>query len=354
MVIFSFSYSGKHISHNIGFKRALYITFNLDWCSNYLTNRVQHTLANGYLSDKLPVLCGVPQGSVLGPLFFILYINDVQAAVRGTNIQLYADDTVILESGHGADEIVRRLQPSLNKYSKWCHTNKLSLNASKTKLMVFGTRQRIKRCKDVLVSLEGARLQLVPSYKYLGFMLDSTLSFTCHVNNVTKMIAYKINLLSKIRRFINDNVALKIYKSMTLPYFDYGDVVYGAANAAGLDKLQRLQNRGLKICKGFDRRFNTTLVHTITKCPMLKNRREAHLNNFMYGKLKCSDVRDNRKLNTRAHDAPHFTVKIPQIETYKRAVEYRGAVQWNELPVKTRSINNFAQFKAYQTNALKR
>ena len=185
-------------------------------------------------------------------------------------------------------------------------------------------------------------------------MLDSALSFNCHVNNVTKMVAYKINLLSKIRRYLNDNVVLKIYKSMILRYFDYGDVVYGAANAAGLDKLQRLQNRGLIICKDFDRRFNTARLHTIKTCPMLKDRWEAHLNNFMYGKLNCPDVRDNRKLNTRAHDAPLFTVKNPQIETYKRAVEYGGAVQWNNLPVKTRSINNLIHLKNCQSNALNR
>ena len=91
---------------------------NLDWCSNYLTNRVQQTLANGSLSDELYVRCGVPQGSVLGPLFFILYINDLQAAVNESSIQLYADDTVIYDSGKSAIEIATKLQPALNKFSK--------------------------------------------------------------------------------------------------------------------------------------------------------------------------------------------------------------------------------------------
>ena len=325
---------------------------NLKWCANYLTNRAQQTLANGCMSSQLAVSCGVPQGSVLGPLFFILYINDVQAAVRGANMQLYADDTVIFESGLNANEAIVKLQPMLNRFSRWCRANKLSLNASKTKLMVFGTRQKVKRCRNTTVSLDGTNLQLVPSYKYLGFMLDSTLSFNHHVNTVIKTVAYKISLMAKIRRYLESETALKIYKSMILPYFDYADVVYGAANVTLLDKLQRLQNRGLKICKGFDKRFNTEQLHTLTKCPKLKHRRTAHVNNFMYDKLDDKNLRDLREINTRAHDAPLFRVKIPKIETYKRSVEYRGAVQWNNLPTEMRLTNNVSSFRAKQKKKL--
>ena len=203
--------------------------------------------------------------------------------------------------------------------------------------------------------MEGTALQLVHTYKYLGFQLDSTLSFNCHANSVSMMVAYKINLLSKIRRFLTKEVALKVYRSMILPYFDYGYVVYGAAGAAGLGKLQRLQNRGLKISKGFDRRFNTDRLHSndsITKCQKLKARREEHLNIFMYGKLGCPELRDGRNIRTRAHDAPLFKVKVPKIESYKWAVEYRGSVQWNELPVKTRLMNNLASFKNHQKKVM--
>ena len=181
-------------------------------------------MANGNLSSDLPVTCGVPQGR----FFFILYINDVQFAIPDSNIQLYADDTVIFEAGINNEDTANRLQQSLGKFTKWCRANKLSLNASKTKLMVFGTRQKVKKCKGVEVSIGGTVLQMVPTYKYLGFILDSTLSLNCHVNSVAKMVAYKINLPFKIRRYLTDNVALMVYKSMILPYFDYGDVIYGA------------------------------------------------------------------------------------------------------------------------------
>ena len=166
------------------------------------------------------------------------------------------------------------------------------------------------------------------------------------------MVSYKTNLLAKIRKFLTESVALKIYKSMILPYFDYGDVIYGTANQEGLDKLQRLQNRCLKICKSLNVRFNTEALHSITKMPMLKTRREAHLNNFMYGRLKHVSLLDTREIRTRAHDAPLFKVTVPRVESYKRAIKYTGSLQWNNLPADIRNIKDSKLFKAKQKNLM--
>ena len=204
---------------------------NLEWCKHYLAER--HQCTNGVLSSSKLITCGVPQGSVLGPLFFIMYMNDLQFAVKGAQIQLYADDTVIYVAGESGDEAAVKSQPASNSFSKWCSANKLSLNTSETKMMVFGTRHKVKKAKHVVLKLEGTQLQVVPTYKY--FTLDSVLSFNYHVKNVSNMVAYKTNLLGKICKFLNEDVPLKIYKSMILPYFDYGDVVYTSASKEGLD-----------------------------------------------------------------------------------------------------------------------
>ena len=108
-----------------------------------------------------------------------------------------------------------KLQPALNKFAKWCGRNKLSLNAVKTKLMVFGTRHKVKKAKDIMITINNVQLQIVPTYKYLGVTLDSTLSLNYHVKSVSTVISYKANLLAKIRKFLNEKVALKIYKSMS-------------------------------------------------------------------------------------------------------------------------------------------
>ena len=325
---------------------------NLQWCRNYLSDRSQVTLANGKLSNNSNIVCGVPQGSVLGPLFFILYINDVQNAVNGANVQLYADDTVIYASGPTAEETARKLQPTLNLFSKWCRINKLSLNTSKTKQMAFGTRHKVKKAKRVVLLVNDVPLQMVPTYKYLGFMLDSTLSFNYHVKSVANTVTYKAVLLGKIRKFLTEEVALQIYKSMILPYLDYGDVIFANAGQEGLLKLQRLQNRCLKICKGYNVRFETDELHYMTKVPKLDVRREAHVNNFMYNRLSMAHLVDERDIRTRAHDAPMFIVDFPNLMAFKRAVKYAGSLQWNKLPSDIRNLASLDAFKQKQKDLM--
>ena len=183
---------------------------NLDWCRDYLSRRKQVTLANNVLSSSKSIQCGVPQGSVLGPLFFILYINDVQHAIKNSNVQLYADDTVIHTAGNDMTQTVDKLQLDLNRFADWCNANKLSLNVSKTKHMNFGTRYMVKKAKDVKIVVNGEKLQIVPTYKYLGITLDSVLSYNSHVSSVINMVLYKLNLLSKVRKYLTESVALKI------------------------------------------------------------------------------------------------------------------------------------------------
>ena len=327
---------------------------NLIWCKDYLCNRLQKTLANGELSSAVRVTCGVPQGSVLGPLFFIAYVNDLQNVIQGAEAQLYADDTVIHASAYSAEEAARQLQPAINKFSEWCCMNKLSLNTAKTKQMAFGTRQRVKKARNVTLEINNVPLQTVPTYKYLGITLDSTLTYNYHVKTVANMVTYKSVLLGKIRRNLNENVAMSIYKTMILPYFDYGDIIYDNASVEILDKLQRLQNKCLKICKGYNNRYSTKDLHHETNTPMLEDRRKVHINNFMFSRKGDRERMDRKEVRTRAHDGPLFKVKTPRVETYKRAVEYAGSVQWNKLPAEVRNIIDVNEFKRHQKNFLKK
>ena len=132
---------------------------NLEWCRDYLHLRNQTTLANNVFSSCSTIACGVPQGSVLGPLFFILYVNDIQHVIKNSKVQLYADDTVIHTSGVTAKAAAESLQSDLDSFSRWCNSNKLSLNVSKTKLMIFGTRQRVKKAKNTQLFMNNQSLQ---------------------------------------------------------------------------------------------------------------------------------------------------------------------------------------------------
>ena len=268
----------------------------LDWCVNYLTNRCQRTHVNGITSDRLSVTCGVPQGSVLGPLLFLVYINDLDAALDSCKAKLYADDTVLYQSGVNVQEASGKLQTSLNKFCSWAKVNKLTINVNKTKLMVFGSRSKVKKAKDVKIYIHDILLQRVPTFKYLGLVLDQTLTYNHHLSSVIRTVLYKMTLLAKVKKYLNNKVALLIYKSMILPYLDYADVIFHKANLSFLDKLQRLQNRCLRICSGHDRLFNTNRVHKLSSAPFLKDRRRAHLLNFMYIRKSRPELLNNREI----------------------------------------------------------
>ena len=323
----------------------------LQWCKSYLSNRTQCTVANGCTSRLLPIKCGVPQGSVLGPLFFLVYVNDIQQALDDCKVKLYADDTVLYQSHVNGKEAASKLQASLDLFVNWCSVNQLTINIKKTKSMVFGSRHRVKKAGHVDMKINNEPLQQVPSYKYLGLMLDSTLNYNQHIQSVLHL---KLHLLAKLKRYMNDNVAVCIYKSMLLPYFDYADVIYNNANVTLLDKLQRLQNKCLRVCLGQNRRFSTEVAHRMAFVPWLKDRRIAHTLNFMYKRKERRDLLNVTQIRTRAHDAPLFHVKIPRYEAFKRSVSYSASSLWNNLPPNVRNTDTYLKFKNLQKNNMLR
>ena len=160
----------------------------------------------------------------------------------------------------------------------------------------------MKKCKDVKIMIDNKRLKLVPSYKYLGMMLDSTLNYSMHITSIVNVVSYKMQLLGKMRKYLNEE----------------------------------------------DRRFSTEGSHKLANVPFLKDRRATHVNNFMYIRKKNKVLLNNKEIRTKAHDAPLFKVITSRCESFKRSVGYFGATEWNNLPVNIRNIDNFLAFKQQQ------
>ena len=148
--------------------------------------------------------------------------------------------------------------------------------------------------------MRGCRIQSVPTFRYLGFVLDSTLNFKPHVADIIKKVLHKKLLLSRVRAFLQKEVAVTIFKTMILPYFEYCDIVYNTVCSGDLDKLQRLQNKCLKTCLGVHKLYSTLEVHTQSKCAYLGPRRQTHLCNFMFGRQSEKHLLDIREINTRS------------------------------------------------------
>ena len=212
--------------------------------------------------------------------------------------------------------------------------------------ILFGTGKRLKRVGKVTLYLHGIALQQVPSYKYLGVTLDSTLSFKQHLAGVIRTVSHKIYVLSRVRKFLTTRSALVVYKSMIVPYFDYADIAYEKATGAELEKVQRLQNRALKVCLDVGRFEETEVIHRRAKIPLLSNRRRENLYSYMYKQKELGVNLVANGICTRSADAPKFILPSPNLQCYKGSVEYAGAKAWNNLPKELRLIPTYKSFKA--------
>ena len=266
------------VNHDILLKKMKFYGITgrcVKWIENYLKNRKQYTVANDVASRLENITCGVPQGSVCGPLLFLLYINDISHCLNNCNVSRYADDTVLYYSSENIVEALRIVQRDLSSINDWCHKNRITINCKKTKYCVYGMRLIIKKSKniDMLLSLNNTVVEKVCSYKYLGFILDDQLNFNKHIGETVNIVSHKLYLLSKIRKYLKSQACIIIFKTMILSLIEYGNTVYAGTTNKNLDKLDKLFHRGLRICDG-----------TITVMSRVQLRNDCNIDTFKYQK----------------------------------------------------------------------
>ena len=338
------------VNHEILLKKLKYFGIkgkNAKWIKNYLANRKQCTFANDITSDQKVISCGVPQGSVCGPLLFLLYINDISKVLKHCKVSLYADDTVLYHSTHDINEAFNYVQEDLVRLSEWCNINKLTINCKKTKYCLYGMRSIVKKSKtqDMIVSLNNTVLEKVCSYKYLGFILDDHLNFNKHVKELTKIVTHKLYLLSKIRKYLTSDACTIIFKTMILSLIEYGDIIYAGTNQANLNKIVNLFYRGLRICDISNLKVSRDILCRNNHIATLESRRKLHLLLFMHKQTNKANFVKQTNIRTRLHCAPVFKTYKPNNEKVKQNVMYRGAITWNALPANDRNVT-FVKFKS--------
>ena len=213
---------------------------SLQWFRSYLSDRLQSTVIDGVKSLPLSIRAGVPQGSVLGPNLFSIFISDLPTACcSDCTTVLFADDTTIYVVGSSVTNISQTLSSTLRNCSQWMSKNQLQLNLQKTKYMLLHS---VRRNPPLTVELQNTPIEQVTCFKFLGVNINEHLSWDNHIASITNMVSRNINLLRRMSWFLPRPAMLLFYNSYILPLFDYCDVVWNCCTDVQASKLERLQN----------------------------------------------------------------------------------------------------------------
>ena len=215
-----------------------------DWIRSYLLQRKQYVRWENYESDYMDVLCGVPQGSILGPKLFILYINDLCRVSNCLKFILFADDTNIFCSGHDIIKLSEMVTFELKKLKDWFAVNRLSLNVSKTNYMLFSNSKYSTETQIQICNTDIARVNVT---KFLGVLIDDKLTWKDHIELVKSKISKSVFLLSRAKHVLNYSALLTLYNSIVLPYFTYCCELWGCTYKSRLKSLEILQKKVIRI-----------------------------------------------------------------------------------------------------------
>ena len=315
----------------------------IKWVASYLTNREQRTLANSLYSSYTQVNQGVPQGSVLGPLLYIIYANDITERVKYSGFTFYADDMVLYSKKKSITQSGLELQMDLDSLTNWCVDNEIYINIDKTKIMYFGSKAKINSAALPKLQIDGIAIQRVHSYTYLGLKLDEQLSLETHANELIRKVSAKIYQLTKIRSFITGKAAILIYKNMILPILEYADIFLHSASNEIRKELQTLQNKALRCALRKGKYTDSADMHKEAKILKLKERRHVHVLLHMF---QLAQMPDFKLWKTHQPTAKRNLLLL----LYKKSITYQGPKLWNSLPEHLQKIESYHDFKMQITS----
>ena len=228
----------------------------LKWFQSYLSDRKQYVSINGTSSQLLNITCGVPQGSVLGPLLFLLYINDLPNVSEILEFSLFADDTNIYLESESLQTLALIINREIDKLYVWLNVNRLSLNISKTNYILFHPYNKPMK-QNIEIKINGNLISEKEYIKYLGVLIDSTLSWKYQISSLCKKVSRAIGVMHKLKAFVPTQVMKSIYYSLVYSHIIYAIEVWGSTFHTELNKIFILQKRAIRL---MNQRGNTPFL----------------------------------------------------------------------------------------------
>lgn len=318
----------------------------LMYFESYLTNRNQKVRVNNVFSESKVIIKGVPQGSILGPLLFKLYINDLtNIKLKGT-IQLYADDAVVKYANNDENELRNDIESDLNSIEQWLTKHKLLLNVKKTKILLFENRN----FSDINFYMKGIKIEVVRSFNYLGLILDSKMKWNAHVEQLIKKITPYVFIIKRLRRYFTKDVLKKIYSSYIISNIIYLNPIWNKASMTLLNKIDIVHKKVIKTIYNYPLLYPTSNLYNnqyisfmnICKIEMyliaFKITNDEIKHNFLINRMI-----DIHNYNTR--NRTNFYLALFKTRNQQNNCLYNCLKLYNELPNELKLIKNLYSFK---------
>ena len=249
------------------------------WLTDYLSERKQRVVLSGSVSDTVTISAGVPQGSILGPLLFIVYINDIVRDIH-SHIRLFADDTTLYIIVDDAIVAVQQLNGDMAKINEWAERWLVTFNPSKTESLLLS--RKTNKPAHPPIFMDNVRIAEVKSHKHLGVTLSSTCSWHDHIQSVKQKAWQRINMMRSFK-YILDRKSLEVlYTTFIRPMLEYADVVWDNLTLADEEDLERIQHEAARIISGATRLVSISNLYSETRLESLKERRKKHKLTLFY------------------------------------------------------------------------
>lgn len=314
----------------------------LDWFTSYLSGRKQCVKLGSSVSSFKPITIGIPQGTILGPILFLLYINDLPNISKIMRPVLFADDTTLLVSNKDSDLLFATCNDELHKLNRWTIANRLSINTDKTFYIPFTNRLDL-HIPNSQVLLNDKQIKPIVCGKFLGLNVDDRLKFSEHIVNTCNKISKSIGIIYKLRQCAPEKTLLTLYYSLVYPYLTYCVTVWGGTSQVHLKPLIVLQKRIVRVIAGASFLEHTSPLFHRLKILKFKDVYLYHVSLLMF------DMRHNVSMQSRhEHNTRHRDDLVPEFQRLaltQRSMSFAGPTIWNSLPLYLREINSKNCFK---------
>ena len=308
----------------------------LDWFRSYLSDRKQFVEWEHQRSTFQTIKCGVPQGSILGPILFLIYINDLCNSSKILSYILFADDTNIFYSCDNLQAGLRIVNRELRKIATWLTSNRLSINVNKTACMYFtNTNTDI----ESNIYINDSIIQKASSVKFLGIIIDEKVSWKNHCQSVHMSISRNLGVLRKLKQVLPPQGLLSLYNTLILPHLQYGVLAWGNTYQTYLNKIYIIQKKALRLINNSGYRSHTRPLFFKFKCLTVFNIYKYHLGVLMYKfdrQILPAAIQNMFTLNSSIHNyntrsSSKFHIFSARTNFYKSTVRHQGPILWNSL-----------------------